>query len=290
MRPSTRSVERAKANVRNAGRGDRLGKPPPAHLKAPSSVATALRLLKAFTPQEHAAGVSDLARRLGIAKSTAHRLLNLLVEEGFARRTTAGRYGLGFALWELGSRMIAGLDLRQVAHPTLEWLRNRTQEAVHLAVLDRTEVVYIDRFESPATLQLFRRIGYRMPAHATSSGKAILAFSPPRVVAAVLAAGLTRLTPKTITSKKALLAELARIRARGYVTTFDESEIGVSSVGAPVLGQGGQPVGAISVAGPSPRLPRARIASIARLVQQAATEISNNMGHLAVPAAAGSGR
>ncbi len=290
MRPSTHSVEKTEANRRDAGRRDRLGKPPAAHQEARSSVATALRLLKAFAPRERTAGVSDLARRLGVAKSTAHRLLNLLAAEGFARRTADGRYALGFALWELGTRMIAGLDLRQVAHPTLEWLRNRTQEAVHLAVLDRTEVVYIDRFESPATLQLFRRVGYRMPAYATSSGKAILAFSPPRVVEAVVAGGLKRLAPRTITSKKALLAELASIRARGYVTTFDESEIGVSSVGAPVLGQDGQPVGAISVAGPSPRLPRARIASIARLVQQAATEISNNMGHLAVPSAAGSGR
>jgi DNA-binding IclR family transcriptional regulator len=265
-------------------------KPPAASQEAPSSVATALRLLKAFAPRERVAGVSDLARRLGIAKSTAHRLLHLLVAEGFARRTADGRYALGFALWELGTRMIAGLDLRQVAHPTLEWLRNRTQEAVHLAVLDRTEVVYIDRFESPATLQLFRRVGYRMPAYATSSGKAILAFSPPEVVAAVLSGGLKRLAPRTITSKKALLAEFERIRARGYVTTFDESEIGVKSVGAPVLGQDGQPVGAISVAGPSMRFPRARIPAIARLVRQAATEISSNMGYSAVSASSGTER
>lgn len=226
-------------------------------------------------------GVSELARRVGIAKSTAHRLLNLLVAERFVRRAHHGRYALGFALWELGSRMVAGLDLREVAHPTLEWLRNETQEAVHLAILDGAEVVYIDRFESPATLQLFRRVGYRMPAHATSSGKAIVAFSPLPVVERVLASGLKRLTPNTIASKKALLAELARIRARGYVVSLGESEIGVSSIAAPILGQDGRPVGAVSVAGPNARLPRGRITSVAQLVRRAATEISHNMGYSA---------
>lgn len=260
-------------------------------VEAPSSVTTALRLLKAFGPAERSLGVSDLARRLGIAKSTAHRLLNLLAAEGFARRTPDGRYGLGFALWDLGSRVVAGLDLRQIAHPTLERLRNQTQETVHLAIFDAGEVVYIDRMESAATLQLFRRVGYRMPAHATSSGKAILAFSPPQVVEEVLARGLKRLTPKTIGSRKALAAELARIRTRGYVTSLDESEVGVSSVGAPVFGPDARVLGGISVAGPSLRLSRSRIPTVARLVMQAAAEISRNMAYpLASPGARAAAR
>jgi IclR family KDG regulon transcriptional repressor len=242
-------------------------------------VRTALRLLKAFGPGERSLGVSDLARRLGIAKSTAHRLLALLAGEHFARRSANGQYALGFALWELGTRMVAGLDLREAAHPALERLRNATQEAVHLAILEGRDVIYIDRMESPATLQLFRRVGYRMPAHATSSGKAILAFSPPHVVDAALAGGLKRLTPSTIGSRAAFNAELARIRARGYVASFGESEIGVNSVGAPIFDQDGRPVGAISVAGPSVRLARRRVPQIARLIKQAAAEISRNMGY-----------
>jgi len=242
-------------------------------MSPPSSVTTALRLLKAFGTDERDAGVSDLARRLGIAKSTAHRLLNLLAAEGFARRTAGGRYGLGIALWELGSRVVANLDLRQVAHPILERLRNQTQETVHLAILDGTEVVYIDRFESQATLQLFRRIGYRMPVHATSSGKAILAFSPPEVIGTALAPRLKRLAPKTIVSRQALLAELPRIRARGYVTSLDESEIGVGSVAAPLFDARARVIGAISVAGPSMRLSKTRIPAVARLVVRAAAEI-----------------
>lgn len=288
MRRNTHSEERTIASGQSPGGRKAIGIP--RQDETTSSVTTALRLLKAFGPAERSLGVSDLARRLGIAKSTAHRLLALLANEQFARRTANGQYALGFALWELGSRLVAGLDLREAAHPTLEWLRNRTQETVHLAILDGRDVIYIDRMESAATLQLFRRVGYRMPVHATSSGKAILAFSPPQAVEEVLAGGLKRLTPNTIGSRKALIAELARIRARGYVASFAESEIGVNSVGAPVLGQDGRPIGAISVAGPSARLPRNRVATIARLVMQAAAEISRNMGYSAAGASAGAAR
>lgn len=270
--------ERAPVSGQGSARRRTIAAPRPD--EATSSVTTALRLLKAIGPGERSLGVSELARRLGIAKSTAHRLLALLANEHFARRTANGQYALGFALWELGTRMVAGLDLREAAHPALERLRNATQEAVHLAILEGRDVIYIDRIESPATLQLFRRIGYRMPAHATSSGKAILAFSPALTVQAVLGNGLRRLTPNTVGSRAALGSELARTRARGYAASFGESEIGVNSVGAPIFDRDGRPVGAISVAGPSVRLARQRVAQIARLVKQAASEVSRNMGYL----------
>lgn len=242
-----------------------------------SSARNALRILKAFGPGEHALGVTELARRLGIAKSTAHRLLGTLAAEGFVRKVDHSRYALGLALWELGSRMVSGLELREVAHPILQELRDATGETVHLAILDGAEVVYLDRMESQAGLTLFRRIGFRMPAHATSSGKAILAFSPPEVVEQVFEAGMKKLAPRTITTRKQFLATLDRIRADGYVVSIEESEQAASSVGAPIFDHR-QIVGAISVAGPSQRFPEETIAKIARLVVNASRRISRGLG------------
>ncbi|MGF1465587.1 MAG: IclR family transcriptional regulator [Sandaracinaceae bacterium] len=243
------------------------------------SVRNALRILRQFSATEPLLGVSELARRLGVAKSTTHRLLATLTAEGFVRQVPDGRYGLGFVLWELGSQLVGGLELREVAHPILEELRNRTGETVHLAVLDETEVVYIDRFESPATLQLFRRVGFRMPAHSTSTGKAILAFSPSSVVDRVVAEGLRRLTDTTITREADLRSRLADVAARGYVLSRGESEVGVTSLGAPIFDFEGRVVGAVSVAGPDTRMGDAVLEGLVAEVRGAAAKISRGMGY-----------
>jgi IclR family KDG regulon transcriptional repressor len=243
-----------------------------------SSVRNALRILKQFTHEEPLLGVSDLARRLDIAKSTTHRLLATLASEGFVQQAPDGRYGLGLALWELGSRLVAGLELREVAHPILETLRNETNETVHLAILDGTEVVYIDRFESQATLQLFRRLGLRMPANATSTGKAILAFARPEVVERVIDVGLAALTENTLASADALRRALVEIRDRGFVLSEGESELGVSSVGAPIFDFRGEAVAAVSCAGPSSRFTPEVIEAVISKVRRAAAEISRGMG------------
>lgn len=243
-----------------------------------SSVHNALRILKEFT-HERVLGVTELSRRLDIGKSTAHRLLSTLVSEGFVERTPDGQYALGITLWELGSLMVHRLELRDVAHPVLAALRTETGETVHMAVLDGTDVVYIDRFESPATLQLFRRIGYRMPAHSTSTGKAILAFSPPEVVERVIAAGLRRLAAGTVTSPGAFRANLKAIRERGYVISIQESEDGVASVGAPIFDHTGAAAGAVSVAGPITRV-QPRLEALGEQVREAVDEISRRMGYL----------
>ena len=120
-------------------------------------------------------------------------------------------------------------------HPSLERLRNQTGETAHLAVLAGTDVVYVDRLESPHMLQLLTRVGRRRPAHATSSGKCLLAFGAAADVRQVIAGGLPRLGPRTITSAGALQRALDEVRARGYAVSFEESAPGVASVAAPIF-------------------------------------------------------
>jgi IclR family transcriptional regulator, KDG regulon repressor len=258
---------------------------PTALSRAPSStsrtVANAVRVLDQFSYTDRVLGPSELARRLGLSKSVVHRLLATLATEGFLEPTEGGRYRLGIRLYELGSLVIHGIELREVAHPFLERLRNATNETVHLAVLGGTEVVYVDRMESQATLRMFSRIGTRMPAHATSSGKSILAYSPPETVEAVLAGKLQRKAPRTIVTRTGLLNALKQIRADGYAVSIEESEIGASSVGAPVFGHEGTVIASVSVAGPSPRLTPEVIPRVAKLVCAAAGDISRGMGYLA---------
>ena len=244
-----------------------------------STVAKTLTLLQAFTYDEPVLGVSDLARRLGLGKSTVHRMLTTLLAEGFVAKTPDDRYRLGFKLYELGQQVVNGLELREVAHPFLEQLRNESKETTHLAVLDGPEVIYLERIESPSTLRLFGRIGRRMPAHVTSSGKAMLAYSPYSVTESVLAAGLRRIAPRTITTKAVFLKALDEVRMQGYAVSFEESEAGVTSVGAPVFGHDGSVIAAVSVAGPSLRMNRDNVPSFVRMVRRTAAGISHAMGY-----------
>lgn len=245
------------------------------------SVANAARVLKSFTTTEREWGVSDLARRLDIAKSTAHRLLATLTDEGLLeQQADTGRYRLGLAVFDLAAA-VQSIDLHEAALPTMTELRNRTGETVQVAVLDGREVVYVERLDSPNTLRLFLEVGRRNSAHCTGCGKALLAFSAPNVVERILQGWkLPPRTPHTITSVTALKKELAETRRSGYAWNRHESEVGVISVAAPIRDVSSRTVAAISVAGPSERIGDYE-RELAQATMQAAAVISRRLGHRA---------
>jgi DNA-binding IclR family transcriptional regulator len=246
-----------------------------------ASVHNAARLLCAFSTTDTEYGVSELARKLQLAKSTVHRLLTTLAEEELVERNPrTGRYRLGLKMWELGTLAAGHLTLHEAAAPFLDDLRNRTRETVHIAVLDGTEVVYVERRESPQTLRLFGRVGHRNYAHCTSTGKVLLAFLPPeererRVAAMDLAAK----TPYTITDRARLLEELAAVRKRGYAVNVNESELGIASVAAPILDRTGNVVAAVSTAGPLTRFEGPAMRQFAEMTVEAARAISERLGY-----------
>ena len=244
-----------------------------------SSVDNALRILRSFSYSEPTLGVSELARRLGLGKSTVHRLLQALVRQGFVTRTPDGRYRLGLVVHELGQLVVHGLRLRQVAHPILEQLRFATDETVHLAVLEGAEVVYIERLESASTMRMFDRVGPRLPASVTSSGKCLLAWAPPDVVDGVVAVGLVRRAPRTITSEAVFHVALEEVRQRGYAVSVEEGAKDIASVAAPVRGSDGTVMAAVSIAGPVLRVNESTFARLVPLVRRAAGQISAGMGY-----------
>ncbi|MGW6358110.1 IclR family transcriptional regulator [Streptomyces sp. NPDC055092] len=229
-------------------------------------VARVSAVLGAFGPQDLSLGVAELARRTELPKSTVHRVLHQLVEHGFLERERDGtRVRLGLRLFELGELAAPRQDLRDVAIPLMADLREATRHTVHLAVLEGTEVVYVQILRTKdAPLRLPSRTGGRLPAHATGVGKALLAFSPPEVTDAVIATGLPAIGPRTTSSPGLLRLELARIRQSGVSYDHEESAIGVVCAASPVLDAKAQAVAALSVSGWSGRLNLGRIAPAVR--------------------------
>lgn len=256
-----------------------------------SSVRNAARLLCAFTPSDRDLGVSELAARLDLAKSTVHRLLNTLTHEGLIERDGAtGRYRLGLKLYELGAIVSTHLDLHEVVTGALDDLRSRTGETVHVAILDAGEVVYIERRESPQTVRVFGRVGHRNHAHCTSSGKALLAWLPAAERARLVEErGLPAHTPRTITDPHALEEELAAVRERGWASNLEESETGVSSVAAPIRDASGAVVASIACAAPASRITRDTMRRYALETVAAAGRISARLGYRGDPATSRAG-
>jgi DNA-binding IclR family transcriptional regulator len=242
-----------------------------------SAVARALALLTAFTFTDPVLGVSELGRRVKLPKSTVHRLLSILVDEGFVERTPDDRYRLSLKLYEIGQEVVSTRVLRQVGHVPLERLHNDSSEAAHLAVLSGADVVYLDRLESPQMMGLFTKVGRRRSAHATSSGKVLLAYGTQADVDDAVAAGLPRLGPRTITTRTRLIQTLAEVRKVGYAISTDESAPGVVSIAAPIFDRLGSCVAAVSVAGPLIRMPADRHDKLVRMVVRTAAEISREL-------------
>jgi DNA-binding IclR family transcriptional regulator len=244
------------------------------------AAAKALELLSVFSFREPRLSLADLASRTGIPRATAFRLLSTLEQSGFLDKVH-GAYQLGIKCFVLGNIVAGGLDLRETARPHLAALRESTRETTQLAILDHWQVVYLERMLSPLSVGYMRsRAGAILPAYCTGLGKALLAFRPPAEVQAWVATQkFPALTPKTLTSGRRLLKELAAVRERGYGLDEEEREKGVSCIAAPIRNHTGDVVAAISVAGPTQRMPRELVGSeIADAVVAAARAISVDLG------------
>ena len=224
-----------------------------------SVIGRAAALLSAYDSRHLAIGVSELARRSGLAKTTTARLAAELAEHGFLERAGGSDYKLGSRIFELGSLANRQRQLREVALPYMADLRQVSKQTVHLAVLIGTEVMYVEIVRSRDAPRMPSEVGGRLPAHAAGVGKAMLAFSPEPTVQAVLATGLPAVGPRTITAPGLLLRELRRIRELGIAYESEESGHGIGCAASPILGPDGTVVAAMSISGWSGKLDLRRI-------------------------------
>ncbi|WP_216205023.1 IclR family transcriptional regulator [Amycolatopsis aidingensis] len=222
------------------------------------------RLLTAFRPGDEALGVSELARRTALPKSSVHRLTGHLRAHGLLEPAGRGGLRLGLRLFEIGQLATRQRGIVDAARPYLADLREATRNTVHLAVLEGTEVVYLDILRGPDAPRLPSRIGGRFPAHATAVGKAILAHSPESVVDTVVRAGLPRVSGRTITAPGLLRRQLGKARAEGIAYEREESGTGVVCAASPVLDGAGGALAAISISGWTNRMRTERVAPAVR--------------------------
>jgi DNA-binding IclR family transcriptional regulator len=246
-----------------------------------------LAILETLSAEGPALSLGEISEKLGLHKSTAHRVIMVLERHNFIERNSVnGRYRLGLKLFELGTRAVSQLDLRERARPFLERLVLETSETVHLCILDDSEVVYLDKVEPTRSVRMATSVGRRNPAHCTAVGKAIMAYlSDAQVEVIVRKQGLRAMTSNTITSFIELKKELSAIRERGYAIDNEEIEEGVRCVGCVVRNFSGEPLAAISVSAPAFRLTKEKVTSLAPPVVAAANALSVELGFKKEPLA-----
>jgi len=241
-----------------------------------------LRLLEELAESTDGLTAVELAERIGVHKTSAYRYINSLLEMGYVQGDSDSRYHLGNKILELGSQKLRRMPLRETAHPFLVQLSTDTQMTVHLCVLDRYDVIYIDKIESHRTLPIMSRIGSRAPAYCTGVGKALLSGLPADQVVSMLQGNiLEKRTATTITDPMQLLEELKATAERGYAIDDGEHEEGIKCFAAPIKGYGGDVVGAISITGLKREFAAPNDAEeLIAAVSKATTEISRALGYV----------
>ena len=219
------------------------------------AVDRALDILLCFSSQTPQLTMTQIAERVGMNKSTVHRLLGTLERRRFVQRNPAtGYYQLGIRLLQMAYLTLVHNDIRRSAEPFLHRLCERHRETITLSVLDEADVVFLDVIESPQRVKLAASVGQRMPAFSTAAGKAILAYLPNATVSRILERGMPHFTQYTIRTKEAVLANLDLVREQGFAISLQEYEDGINAVAAPILNTENFPIAAVTVAGPAYRL------------------------------------
>jgi len=245
-----------------------------------SSVANSLRLLKSFSGGQNELGITTLASRLGLAKSTVHRLAATLTAAGFLEQNAeTGKYRLGLALFELGALVRRRMDVANEARPQLRELLEKTGETVQLGIIDQSSVLYVYEMESRRAIRMAAAVGARAPLHCTAVGKVLLAFQSPEYVKELAERGLAPLTDNTVTKRDAFLAMLKEVRGRDCAIDDEESEIGLRAIAAPVRNQRGAVIAALGVAAPVQRMTKKVMQNWVPTVVAAANAVSQRLGY-----------
>lgn len=244
------------------------------------SLDRAFELLELLADAGGGLGITQLAAASELPLPTIHRILRSLLARGYVRQDAARRYTLGPRLIRLGE--VAAHTLGPWAMPYLTELVAQTGETANLAVLDGDAVVYVATVPSPHAVRLFTEVGRRVLPHCTGVGKALLSqLADEEVSRIVHRTGMPAQTEHTITSARALLKELARIRSRGYAVDDGEQDLGVRCIAVPVVGVPASV--ALSVSGPSGRVTRERVVQIAPIVQRTVSQLARDLTTEAAP-------
>jgi IclR family acetate operon transcriptional repressor len=235
-----------------------------------------MRVLDAFLDVPGEAGTNEIARRTGINASTVSRLLSTLVSGGFVEHLPeSGRYRLGPHLMRLANHALSQIDLRTLARPHLVALEEETGETATLSIAGEGEAVTVDFVVSRATVASVARIGRPSVAHATATGKVMLAFGP----TARFSAELEVFTDRTITSSKRLMREIAAVREQGWAEAVKEREADLNAIAAPIFGSSGELAAILGLQGPASRFGRRKREAALPFLLRRARALSAALGY-----------
>lgn len=245
------------------------------------SIDRALSLLEILSHHVEGIGLLELAERSGLSKSTVHRLLSTLIQNGYVKQhESTGRYHLTMKMFILGSRPIEKLDVLKVARPYLERLRDLSGEVIHLVIMDDNEIIYVDKVESENTIRMYSNIGKKGSLYSTSVGKAILSYYTDEEITRLWEKmNVSKLTDYTITDLPSFITEIAGIREKGYAMDLEENELGVKCMGTAILDYTKKPVAAFSISGPVQRMTDEKIAILTRHILETKKAISEELGY-----------
>lgn len=227
-------------------------------------------ILGAFDATHRELTLAALVSRCGLPRSTTHRTATKLIQLGWLEKP-GERYRIGNRLFEIGSLAPIRLELREAAVPFLQDLHQATRITVQLGVLDGTQVLVVEKITGHRAMPMLSQVGGMIPAYCSALGRAILAYSQAPVIESALAGPLAARTPRTLTSKVAIIRELAAVPERGWAIEREEGNIGVSCVAAPIFGPLGEVAAALSVTGPSQLVRADRIGPAVRMAAAAAS-------------------
>lgn len=245
------------------------------------SIDRALDIIEVLSQENDGLGVTEIASRIGLPKSTAHRIIATMAERGYLSRTDKGVYKIGLKLIEAVSCYINSLELQTEARPYVAQITAELGLTSHLGVLDGDQVVYIEKMDVFSNVRMYSQIGVRVHSYSCSLGKCLLSnFSANQIRKIMANCSFMRFTKKTLGSVDELLADLDKVRNRGWAIDDEEAEIGHRCIGAPIYDYRGDIIAAISASGPTSILTEDRIESVAQYVRKQALEISKSMGYI----------
>lgn len=244
------------------------------------SLVRSISILNALTEEEQGLNLTDLAQKIGLAPSTAHRLLTTLQQERFVRFDQERSVWLvGVQAFVVGNAFVRSRDVLTMSRPHMRVLMEESGETVNLAVEDQGEAVYLAQVECRQMMRAIAKPGGRVPLHCSGIGKALLAAMPDKEVARILQRrGLDRMTDKTIDTPARLRDGLTRIRRLGYAFDDEENAVGLRCVAAVIHDEYGEPLAGLSLSGPMARIPDERVSMLGAIVSKTAAAITSELG------------
>ena len=241
------------------------------------SIRRAIQALNSFTSEEREWGVTELGKKLNLHKSTIHRILITLEDEGFVTKNkVTQKYRLGMKLFELGHIIRYQIEIRTYALPIMEKLSQKTEESVTLSIISGKKRVVIEKVESIHDIRQVIQLGKPIPIYCGASSKLLLAFLPDEEINKIIKKKkLVSLGPNTITNPVKLKKHLEEIRRKGYAISYEERILGSASVAAPIWDYKGEIIASLAIVGPINRFDKKKIPSFLSLVTEAANKLSN---------------